>query len=206
MDLTCPSCTAQYRVPEGAIGENGRQVSCTNCGHGWHAMPEFTGDPDVTGNARGDIEEPSPPPTSSSATSEADDTAPAVPPRRDDPTRREQLAEIREMLAEVQAEELTTTAAAVDEHPSTARPRQLHDGHAREGAVGPFLTGFLLIVMLGAVAAALYVLEPQIVARLPDTEPVLTRYVEAVDELRLWLASSYEFAVGWLTTLIDETL
>ena len=40
IEIVCPSCQARYRLPEGAIGENGRRVSCSACGHAWHAHPE----------------------------------------------------------------------------------------------------------------------------------------------------------------------
>ena len=39
MELICPSCEARYGIPDGSIGEKGRQVSCMNCGHSWHAFP-----------------------------------------------------------------------------------------------------------------------------------------------------------------------
>ncbi len=39
MRLTCPNCGAQYEVPEDAIPETGRDLECSNCGHGWYEMP-----------------------------------------------------------------------------------------------------------------------------------------------------------------------
>ena len=39
MRLTCPSCGAVYEVPDDAIPEGGRDVQCTNCGHGWFHRP-----------------------------------------------------------------------------------------------------------------------------------------------------------------------
>lgn len=40
IEIVCPSCEARYRLPDGAIGESGRKVSCSACGHGWVAHPE----------------------------------------------------------------------------------------------------------------------------------------------------------------------
>lgn len=37
MQLSCPSCQATFRVPEGAIPPSGRVVRCAKCKHEWHA-------------------------------------------------------------------------------------------------------------------------------------------------------------------------
>src|SRR5690625_740058 len=39
MELICPSCNTRYLVPDDAVTEAGRQVSCTECHHGWQAFP-----------------------------------------------------------------------------------------------------------------------------------------------------------------------
>lgn len=55
MELICPSCGARYQLPEGSITARGRQVSCMNCGHSWHALPPITlGEPQMGGRAAGD--------------------------------------------------------------------------------------------------------------------------------------------------------
>lgn len=38
MILSCPSCQAQYVIPDGSIGEDGRTVKCTKCAHKWHQI------------------------------------------------------------------------------------------------------------------------------------------------------------------------
>ena len=43
MDVTCPACGAGYRVPDGLIGPQGRRVSCSSCGHLWHARDTSPG-------------------------------------------------------------------------------------------------------------------------------------------------------------------
>ncbi|MEA1938285.1 MAG: zinc-ribbon domain-containing protein [Pseudomonadota bacterium] len=35
MILNCPSCKTRYLIDSFAIGDEGRQVRCANCGHGW---------------------------------------------------------------------------------------------------------------------------------------------------------------------------
>lgn len=39
MRLICPNCDAQYEVDDSAIPEGGRDVQCSNCGHGWFQLP-----------------------------------------------------------------------------------------------------------------------------------------------------------------------
>lgn len=39
MRLVCPNCDAEYEVDVSAIPESGRDVQCSNCGHGWFQLP-----------------------------------------------------------------------------------------------------------------------------------------------------------------------
>ena len=39
MDVSCPNCATRFRIPDGAIGEGGRKVRCSKCGHMWHQAP-----------------------------------------------------------------------------------------------------------------------------------------------------------------------
>ncbi|MCE6959471.1 zinc-ribbon domain-containing protein [Cereibacter sphaeroides] len=39
MRLICPNCDAQYEVSDDAIPAEGRDVQCSNCGHGWFQRP-----------------------------------------------------------------------------------------------------------------------------------------------------------------------
>ena len=43
MELICPACEARYQLPPGAVPDEGRQVSCQNCGHSWLGLPEWNG-------------------------------------------------------------------------------------------------------------------------------------------------------------------
>lgn len=40
MILQCPECYAKFKIPDGALGDAGREVRCGKCAHLWHAMPE----------------------------------------------------------------------------------------------------------------------------------------------------------------------
>jgi predicted Zn finger-like uncharacterized protein len=107
IEITCPGCQARYQVPETALGETGRQVTCSSCGHTWLARP--------------------PEPVGAAEPGEARQGA------RADRTR--QLAEIRQMLDEVQhAEERREQEAprAVPPAPD-AEPEPPRGGRGRRG-------------------------------------------------------------------------
>ena len=40
MRLICPNCGATYEVDAGLVPPAGRDVQCSNCGHGWFQHPE----------------------------------------------------------------------------------------------------------------------------------------------------------------------
>lgn len=139
MELICPSCEARYQLPDGAIGEKGRQVSCMSCGHGWHAYP-----PLVLNTSNRSSSRPSSvgipfgaaaggvPGAAPAVGPEAARVAPSAPerpqpspedvvatsggmPEASSSSRTQQLAEIREMLAEVQAEDQAHRPSPADE-------------------------------------------------------------------------------------------
>ncbi len=48
MRLQCPNCDAEYEVDASVIPHEGRDVQCSNCGHGWfQSHPDFEADYDV---------------------------------------------------------------------------------------------------------------------------------------------------------------
>ena len=304
MELICPSCEARYQVPDASVGEKGRQVSCMSCGHSWHAFPPLmlgsSAAPPTTASPGIDYQTPPRPGRSSSMPAyapsfpeaEAPPTVPAPGPapgqrapeaaRGAEPSRSEQLAEIREMLAEVQSEERAAAALTPDDGNRTRVPltksearaappepaeapdltgpsglvpesgprrdpvtlrdiededegadplrrrmaihdkqsdrrrtdverlRRRHERRAgrqkrvRDAGSGAFLTGFLLVVMVAAVMTALYMLQPQIVARMPGTEPMMTEYVTTVDGVRVRVAETYDNARVWVLRLFDK--
>ena len=67
--------------------------------------------------------------------------------------------------------------------------RRRRKAAARSGA---FMTGVLLAAILAAVMITLYMLHPQIIARLPGTEAALTQYVATIDSLRVSLAQMFD--------------
>ncbi len=241
MELNCPSCDTRYQVPDGAIGETGRRVSCSNCGHTWHArVPSGSEDPaesferskPLFRSQRSSVE----PPADEPEAIVVENDGPGHPPPPSG-SRTEQLAEIRKMLAEVQSEARPTGATDPTEKTAERLPKQVPiasppDGpastdtgmqevqepayyndplreqiedqptakassreHAGSGddrpttsgkssrIVGssPFFAGCLFILILAALLAGLYLLKPEIVAQLPQTEQAMDQYVDTVD-------------------------
>ena len=39
MIITCPACATQFRVPDGALGSDGRKLRCSSCRHVWFQEP-----------------------------------------------------------------------------------------------------------------------------------------------------------------------
>ncbi|MEL6220899.1 MAG: zinc-ribbon domain-containing protein [Pseudomonadota bacterium] len=74
VEIECPNCGARYQVPAEALGANGRDVTCSSCGNIWHAMPIEEGPIDVS----------------------------AIGVQTQPPRRSAQMAEIRQMLDQVQ--------------------------------------------------------------------------------------------------------
>ena len=47
MRLKCPSCGAQYEVPDDVIPEDGRDVQCSNCGNTWFQARDSSNTPEA---------------------------------------------------------------------------------------------------------------------------------------------------------------
>ena len=303
MELICPSCEARYQLPEGSISAKGRQVSCMNCGNSWHAYPPMQlGDPSVGGAAAAPsdpkgiryeppagaprpgerrVQEPSraemggPSPMSPVTAPAADGPFEAAGggQARAEASRSEQMAEIRQMLAEVQSDERADAAnrpeaertriipaagaarlspaeeeaerarqrlaqeradaeqaareaeamrdeyvdegdlrRRIDRHQDREQPkptdvkkiRRRHDRrvnqkkHASKAGSGAFLTGFLLVAVIAATMVSLYVLTPQIVARVPEAERPMQEYRATMDRLRVGASESIAGLQEWI--------
>lgn len=316
MELICPSCEARYQLPEGSITAKGRQVSCMNCGHGWHALPPMSlGDPAAGGHGRQPSEpggiryEPpagaprpgerrvqetpysemgggtGPIPTPPNPGAGPVEAAGNIGSAGATEARSDQMAEIRQMLAEVQSEErardalrpeadrtivsAAPAAAAATSGLRTAQDeaemararlqqerdeaeraaqrarvveeearsnerdfrrrsddnkkeprgvkktdvkklRRKHDRkvnrqkRADKAGSGAFLTGFLLIAIIAATMVALYVLSPQIVARVPAAEEPMREYVATMDRLRAGASETISNIQTWFEAQFKE--
>lgn len=94
----------------------------------------------------------------------------------DHPARKAVLPDIEEINSTLRATSERGDEAAARDAPETMRRK-------RSGFRFGFSTAFLIAVVL----LLLYVLAPAISARVPSVAPVLSAYVAAVDQVRLWL-------------------
>jgi predicted Zn finger-like uncharacterized protein len=269
MELICPSCEARYGVPDGAIARQGRDVSCTNCGYGWRAMPPV-GEVAMPSAGQGGMTEEARP--TSGLGGEGAGAAELHALRTNEPSRNAQLVEIREMIAQVQSENgiaASREAPAAPsgtplraspgpegrgatfmpgEAPSRTELRRIDDieesggetalhqdplrrrmaeldarasrNHSdrdqmrrsmfnrnqdRSAGSGAFLTGFLLVLLIGAAMLAAYAMRPTLIERFPESAPLLTEYGNGVDDVRSRIADGYDRGRSWVIRTVGES-
>ncbi len=100
----------------------------------------------------------------------------------------------------------------IDRHQDRDQPKQTdvkkirrkHDRrvnqkkHAAKAGSGAFLTGFLLVAVIAATMVSLYVLTPQIVARVPEAERPMEEYRATTDRLRVGASESIAGLQEWM--------
>lgn len=226
MELICPACDARYRLPDGAIGPAGRRVSCSSCGHGWHAVPKPLADPadDKTripgGNWSGQMAEirqmldevqgaDTKAADSDAATPTPEPEAPQVVEAAPPPPATDEVDPLREQLARHGAAPAgqATRRRKGDDRRSLMRQhnRKIRRRKARDAAgSGAFMTGFLLLVIVAAGMIALYHLKAPIVERFPSTAAAMDSYVAAVDDLHSGVVNGYADLRGWLIEKVGD--
>ena len=101
----------------------------------------------------------------------------------------------RELLPDI--EEINSTLRSSSEREGSGHQTEAVAAQGRQRKRG-FRFGFWLIVIVAAIAAAIYVFAPQISALVPALEPILTSYVEMVDQARLWLDLRMQDILMWM--------
>ncbi|HET9068966.1 MAG TPA: zinc-ribbon domain-containing protein [Amaricoccus sp.] len=192
MRLKCPNCGAEYEVSEGMIPPAGRHVQCTAChtrwfvrgapGGGmtedqilrrletWSPGPRPVPAPAAAGSAASAGPEPEPEPP-----------APVVvhlPPRPAAPAKpaeRPAVARPAPLSAPARPQPAPRLDLGEPAPPPIATPAP---------ARSRFVHGFLLGLVLAALALAAYLWREPIAARMPRAAPALAAYGEAVDHWR----------------------
>ena len=234
MRLVCPSCDAEYEIARTAIPRSGREVECSNCGHGWfQAFTDLRID-EAALNAPDDRPEATPP---------------TDPPRPMDDAvldvlRQEAAREVQARLAEAGQSGLETqtemplaptgggadhlqSLKAAAELPSASvppRPRRdllpaidevdaaLNQSPAAQVPTtaaealpkiqpSPFVRAVLFVILIGAIALALYVFAPLIAQKVPSLAQTCADYVAAVDRGLHWTQDHLRRAVGWVQSV-----
>ncbi|MFA8386626.1 MAG: zinc-ribbon domain-containing protein [Pelagibaca sp.] len=271
MRLKCPSCGAQYEVPDDVIPEDGRDVQCSNCGNTWFQTPDSSATPEaIEAEAKApkdavwhpevdaDIADR---PSINQEAAPGSSTPPSPPKRRElDPS----IADILREEADIEARARRADAGGIEEQPdlglqepedeAAKRARQAQErmrklrGEDAEAAVaaatsaavaarpksrrdmlpdveeinqtlrasnerremrsvqadledddeptGGFRRGFIYMILLFAVAAALYVYAPQLSESVPQVKAPLDSFVALVDQGRAWLDTQIATLMG----------
>jgi hypothetical protein len=87
-------------------------------------------------------------------------------------------------------------------HVKRSRRKQLAE-KSRKSRSG-FVTGFLLVALMALMLAGIYAFHPQIIARMPGTEPALREYVAAVDEMRRQVGQQYDRVRVRVLEIVEE--
>lgn len=107
-------------------------------------------------------------------------------------SRREEFPDIEEINSTLRAtgdrHEAEASATDIDTIDNISR---------RRGAVR---RGFFLVIILAAIAVGIYVYAPEIKASVPQAADALDQYVDAVNDVRLWLDDMARALAGWLET------
>lgn len=207
MRLICPNCGAQYEIDAELIPQAGRDVQCSDCGHTWFETPGASLAREASID---DLATPDDLPEDG-ATSQAEAAFTDQPPSPEAPRPHlsEDVAQILREEADHERAQRKRDAEQIEIQPdlglhdAPARREQLPDIEEINSSLrsndapptppaaptrkGGFWTGFLIIVLLAALALAAYLFADQIARALPATDPALSAYTDWVDGLRLRL-------------------
>lgn len=212
MRLTCPSCGAEYQVADEALPETGRHVQCSDCHTRWFArrrtrpalvepaatgrIETFSGRPPAgpalverpAAEAPSEtlpppVEPPAPVPepaaaplaSASAPAPEAAKAAPAEPKLTASGEARDEPAEpVRPHPMRTHRLDLTSEAESLGRPPRPRRQRRVFEG-------------FMVALILAAVAASAYLRAEDIIALWPAAETALAPYVAQVEVARGWI-------------------
>ncbi|MGO1120363.1 zinc-ribbon domain-containing protein [Rhodovibrionaceae bacterium A322] len=142
MELSCPACSTRFRVPDSAIGQEGRKVRCAKCQNVWHQEPLNAASPAIPAEDPQVEVAPAPPPMEEESFSHA--AAAMAPPQLDDD--------------EAAFERRRRRAAARP----TAKPK-------KKSKVGMIVGWLLFLIVLGGIGAGGWFFKSEVVAKVPMT-------------------------------------
>ena len=213
MILTCPSCGTQYAVKDGAIPEGGRKVRCASCAHSWHQMPEGEAEASTEEAAFSDAE-PAPEGAEPESSSAEWEDAPQEAQSEPDPADYE-IVETADPEAELVEPPAAVPVPPPEEDSWAQQPveeqawdpeKEIPDREeiaAAESESEPerkrnwLLAAVIVIVLVGAIIAALWFLAPNSIRQrvgLADGSPTPLQIAPGTPE-RQKLASGNELVV-----------
>ncbi len=146
MILSCPSCSARFRVDADQLGVAGRKVRCVKCGHVWHATPDQ------------DEEEPTPASDSGAAASGGADEADADAGEDDLPDEPPPFESFEAMREQMAGERRAR---------SRARARQAVAQKPRRAWLRPLLGWLVLLAAVGGILGAAWYARYSVVGTFP---------------------------------------
>lgn len=208
MLITCPTCAAVYRIDDGAIGPNGRNVQCDGCGAQWRQTPAekqaaVEPDSDIAAAPERDFK------VADAAEDERAGDRPRTPGLEE---AAELLQEMREESARSDSIDIFSggeaaakpapKAAADDDGvksqrriKSTIASADKRSPNAAEPKGGGFRVGFILALMFIAALAFAYVANDLLAEQFPGAASILNGYAGAVDMIRGGVESAAESAM-----------
>jgi hypothetical protein len=104
----------------------------------------------------------------------------------------------RDLLPDI--EEINSSLRSAEEREGDIETEDLLVKPRRSG----FGLGFMLVVLIAALAVAAYALSEQIVASVPSAEPAISAYVAWADNVRSWIDSIAQDWVRRITGMVDS--
>ncbi|MCM2563461.1 zinc-ribbon domain-containing protein [Lutimaribacter sp. EGI FJ00015] len=117
-------------------------------------------------------------------------------------SRRDLLPDIDEINSTLRSTNERRPSAADDhDQPGAAADTQTDEQRRSSG----FRRGFLMMILLMVLAIVLYVYAPRLAEMAPPMEPVLSSYVEAMNDLRFWIDAQLRGVLRWLDSVSQQS-
>ncbi|WP_420012730.1 MJ0042-type zinc finger domain-containing protein [Tateyamaria sp.] len=112
------------------------------------------------------------------------------------------LGSRRDLLPDI--EEINSTLRSTSDRQSGTTAEPGPDPAPQASGGSGFRRGFVLMIVLACILAAIYVMAPQIAQSVPGVDPYLSAFVAQVDAARSWLDGQVEQLLTWLDTVASS--